>query len=281
VEVHKGEVYVQRRAGYTRQGLGSAGVGVRFPQVAREFLNEQRMLVVAGRDAAGAVWAEALYGPPGFLRAEGERTVEVAALPRLLLLGEGHEVGAIAMDPPTRRRMRVNGDTRRCYNGFAIESNQIFSNCPKYVTRRSIVGELVRPVSVWFENSATAAVCEIIACADSFFIGTAAAELGADASHRGGEPGFVQVTGNHTLSWPEYRGNAMFMTLGNLHLSPACGLLFPDWSGAGPALHLTGQASVDWDPQRVASFAGAERIVDFTIERVAFISGPTLNWRNL
>lgn len=275
---HAGEVHVQHRAGYARDGLGSAGVGVRLPPPAREFLSEQRMLVLAGRDAAGAVWAEPLYGPPGFVRAEGERTVAVDALPRLLRLADGDDVGAIAIDPATRRRMRVNGIARARQGGFAIEADQAFANCPKYITPRSIRSEARHPASMSIEPSLTPAAREVIATADTFFVATAAAGLGADASHRGGEPGFVRVTGDHTVSWPDYRGNAMFMTLGNLHVDPACGLLFPDWTGTGPALHLTGRASTDWDPDRVAGFPGAERIVDFTVERVAFLTGPTLRW---
>ena len=100
-------------------------------------------------------------------------------------------------------------------------------------------------------------------------------------SHRGGDPGFISVSGSGTLSWPEYRGNAMFMTLGNLHLRPECGLLFLDWSGAGPALHLTGRARIDWDPARIAACPGAERIIDFTVDEVVAVTGSALRWREV
>jgi len=50
-------------------------------------------------------------------------------------------------------------------------------------------------------------------------------------------------------------------------------------AGAGPALHVTGRASVDWDPARIAACPGAERIVDFTVEQAVAVTGPALRWR--
>ena len=68
-----------------------------------------------------------------------------------------------------------------------------------------------------------------ITAADTFFVATHAAGLGADVSHRGGHPGFVSVTDEGRLTWPDYPGNSMYMTLGNLELEPRAGLLFLDW----------------------------------------------------
>ncbi len=95
--------------------------------------------------------------------------------------------------------------------------------------------------------------------ADTFFIATSHPEAGADASHRGGMPGFVRVEGDR-LVWPDYAGNAMFNTLGNIALHPRAGLVFPDFE-AGATLQLTGRAAVDWDRDRAGSFPGAERLV--------------------
>lgn len=87
-----------------------------------------------------------------------------------------------------------------------------------------------------------------------------------DASHWGGNPGFVQVSGDR-LRWPDYRGNAMFNTLGNLESYPRAGLLFPDFE-TGATLQLTGRASIDWDSAHAAASPGAERIVEFIIDEV-------------
>ena len=49
------------------------------------------------------------------------------------------------------------------------------------------------------------------------------------ASYKGGEPGFVQVGDEHTLMFPVYNGNGMFLTAGNLTVNPRVGLLFVDF----------------------------------------------------
>jgi predicted pyridoxine 5'-phosphate oxidase superfamily flavin-nucleotide-binding protein len=163
--------------------------------------------------------------------------------------------------------MRVNGHVARTGDGLTITADQVFANCPKYITPR----EVPPPSGVTETGHApglTDAQRAVVARADTFFVGTHVPGRGADASHRGGPPGFVTVTGPRTLSWPDYRGNAMYLTLGNLELDPACGLLFPDWVGGRP-LRLTGRAAVDWDPARAASVPGAERMIDFELDATA------------
>jgi hypothetical protein len=84
-------------------------------------------------------------------------------------------------------------------------------------------------------------------------------------------PGFVQVDGGR-VTWPDYGGNAMFNTLGNLHVHPHAGLLVPDFDGGG-ALIVGGRAAIDWDPRHAAALAGAERIVSLAIDRVVEQAG--------
>jgi hypothetical protein len=107
--------------------------------------------------------------------------------------------------------------------------------------------------------------------ADTFFIASARPGDGVDVSHRGGMPGFLQVDGDR-LAWPDYAGNAMFNTLGNLHVHPHAGLLVPDFERGG-AVILTGAASIDWSPEHAAGIAGAERVVTMTIDRVVEQTG--------
>jgi hypothetical protein len=64
----------------------------------------------------------------------------------------------------------------------------------------------------------------------------------------------------------------MFNTLGNITLNPRSGLLFIDYDTGG-TVQLAGDASIDWDPERVRKIAGAERIVDFRVEAVIENSG--------
>ena len=106
---------------------------------------------------------------------------------------------------------------------------------------------------------------------DTFFLATLHPAEGADASHRGGMPGFVRVEGNR-LTWPDYAGNLMYNTLGNIAVHPRAGLLVPDFD-SGSVLLLTGRAGVVWDPARLSEFTGAERLVELDVEEAVEIAG--------
>ncbi|WP_119727177.1 pyridoxamine 5'-phosphate oxidase family protein [Thermomonospora amylolytica] len=281
---HPGEIAVQRRNGVTRDGWGSAGTSAAIPEVAAGFLRRQRLIAVGTAADDGTVWADAVTGPAGFVTTgPGDRRIVIDALPRLVSVHyeDEHDIGLIAIEPPTRRRMRANGVARRDGDRLVVRTEQVYSNCPKYIQTRHIVEDV--PPRVPGEpvtgRSLTAAQREAVARADTFFIATHAPGHGTDVSHRGGNPGFVQVTGTDRLTWPEYVGNGMYMTLGNLELNPAAGLLFIDWE-RGDTLHLTGRARVDFDPGRAASVPGARQMVDFEIDRVVSIPGAlALHWR--
>ncbi|MEU8247923.1 pyridoxamine 5'-phosphate oxidase family protein [Nonomuraea sp. NPDC048916] len=274
---HEGERAVRRRAGLTVDGWGSAGVGNVIPPVAAEFLSRQPMMVIAAAGDSGAVWASVLTGPPGFITTPDDRTIIADGLP-----GDGdplagrfateRDIGMLAIEPASRRRMRVNGRARMDGDRLSVRTEQVYSNCPKYIQTRTVT-EDAHPVNrtAHVTREPTPAQRRWITAADTFFIATQVAGLGADASHRGGNPGFVTLTGDRRLTWPDYTGNSMYMTLGNLDLDPRCGLLFLDWE-AGHTMQLTGRARVDWDPDRAATVPGAHRLVDFDIEQVVQVT---------
>jgi hypothetical protein len=88
---------------------------------------------------------------------------------------------------------------------------------------------------------------------------------GADASHRGGNPGFVEVVDGSTLRIPDYSGNSLFNTLGNLLVDAHFGMLVPDFRD-GRMLQLTGMARVNWsaaDPEHCSG--GTGRFAEFQI----------------
>jgi ferredoxin-NADP reductase/predicted pyridoxine 5'-phosphate oxidase superfamily flavin-nucleotide-binding protein len=112
-----------------------------------------------------------------------------------------------------------------------------------------------------------------VAAADTFFIATGHRgegqnpAFGMDASHRGGDPGFVTVASDTRLVFPDYAGNNHFNTIGNLVLDPRVGLLFVDFE-TGSLLQLTGRATIDWDSEAVARSPGARRLVTIDVEDV-------------
>ena len=108
----------------------------------------------------------------------------------------------------------------------------------------------------------------IVRRADTAFIASTHPERGADASHRGGRPGFIEVTDDGRLvTIPDYIGNRLFQTLGNLTVVPQVGLLLLDWE-TGSALQVTGKARIIWDAQAVRSRPGAERLIEIAVDGV-------------
>jgi predicted pyridoxine 5'-phosphate oxidase superfamily flavin-nucleotide-binding protein len=271
---HSGERTVQERAGLLDHAdFSSAAIKSEIPDIARGFLAEQPMLVIGATDAHGDVWASLLTGEPGFVTATGPAHLAVTATPAAgdplhdTLAAPAH-LGMIAIEPATRRRMRMNGRSRPTPDGgLDIALDQIYANCPKYIQKRQPSHVNGRPATPRHSHELDAEQLEFIAATDTFFIATADAGGNADASHRGGNPGFLQALGPTRLRWPDYVGNAMFGTLGNIELNPRAGLLLPDWS-TGTLLQLTGTATVDWNPDHTDGLPGAQRVVEFTIDRV-------------
>jgi predicted pyridoxine 5'-phosphate oxidase superfamily flavin-nucleotide-binding protein len=279
-EYHAGELEVQERAGVRAmaQKIG-ASVHDIIPPAAGAFLAQQRFVVLSTADADARPWASILIGAPGFAREVDARAVRIEATP---LPGDplvdnirvSRFAGLVAPDLAARRRLRLNGTLETLNDGaLLIRADQVYSNCPKYIQRRSEAIETAerKPELVGRAGSLTDEQRDRIRRADTFFIATLNPEFGADASHRGGMPGFVTMNGDQ-LVWPDYAGNSMFNTLGNIAVHPWAGLLFPDFE-TGSILQLTGRASIDWDSSRVAPVAGAERLVQLQVEEVVEIAG--------
>jgi predicted pyridoxine 5'-phosphate oxidase superfamily flavin-nucleotide-binding protein len=113
-----------------------------------------------------------------------------------------------------------------------------------------------------------------IAGADTFFIASRSAQLdqaessqGLDVSHRGGLPGFVRVVSRTELCFPDFSGNLLFNTLGNLEADARAGLLFIDFQ-SGRMLHVIGRARIYWDVSETTRFQGSERLIFLDIECV-------------
>jgi predicted pyridoxine 5'-phosphate oxidase superfamily flavin-nucleotide-binding protein len=279
---HAGERAVQERVGVRAM---SERIGKVFraemKPLFRSFIAHQRLAVVATVDAHGYPWASLLTGEPGFLQTPDERTLVIDAVPPSGDLLVEHlrgrpEIGIVMIDFATWQRLRVNGTAIRATDGIiVVTTEQVYGNCQQYIQRREFSADAAQSgtTDAALEGTTlTAAQQAWIAAADTFFIASAHPEAGADASHRGGPPSFVHVSDERTLRWPDYAGNRMFNTLGNIAAYPQAGLLFLDFAGRR-ILQLIGRAEIVWDETAIAAFPGAERFVAFTIDRVREIHG--------
>ena len=295
---HAGERAVQQRVGVA---VRMAEIG---PRVIRDFMPDQHReffaqlpFVIAGTvDAAGQPWASVLAAPPGFVQSPDARTLVVQAQPLAGdplqgTLVDGGLMGLLGLQPHTRRRNRLNGVIQGVsVDGFGIQLQQSFGNCPKYIQAREplyVHRSAAAPPVVHQGPKLDAAAYRMIEAADTLFIATAysgsakedaGAAGGVDVSHRGGKPGFVRVDDDGTLTLPDFPGNYFFNTLGNIAINPRAGLLFMDFD-RGDLLYLAVTAEIVWDSPELRAFEGAQRLLRFTVLEMRRIEGVLpLRW---
>jgi predicted pyridoxine 5'-phosphate oxidase superfamily flavin-nucleotide-binding protein len=100
-----------------------------------------------------------------------------------------------------------------------------------------------------------------------FFVATADADGHPDCSYKGGLPGFVRVVDPHTLAFPDYDGNGMYRSWGNVRANPHVGLLFIDFEKP-KRIRVNGTATVSADDPLCAAFPGAVFVVRVAAERI-------------
>lgn len=276
---HPGEIAVQTKAGEAHRAARNAKlVSDTILAGARPFIEQQQMVVLASVDAQDHVWASLVFGQAGFASVDAANLISlhVAAAgrdvsdPLWANLQVGTAVGMLFIELEIRRRYRVNGqvsllDSQR----IEIEVQEAYPNCPKFIQQRVLqhVGEPRPQQSLATGSSINALIRPLITGADTLFVASLNAEAGADASHRGGHAGFVQIVNDTVLRIPDYAGNSMFNTLGNFALNQSSGICIPDFNGQ-QLLQLTGKATVLWDQEDPEDMTGgSHRFWQFEIEQ--------------
>ena len=106
-----------------------------------------------------------------------------------------------------------------------------------------------------------------ISSRDMFFLSTINKDGQPTVSYKGGEPGFVRVLDPHTLVFPSYDGNGMFLSMGNIALTGLVGLLFIDFE-TPHRVRVQGRASVSATDPLLSSYKDAELIVRIAVTDV-------------
>jgi len=297
---HAGEQVLQARVG-TRERLADVGTRIvrdHMPDPHRELFHKLPFVLVGSVDASEQPHASLLAGAPGFMRTPDAGTLAIdtpsdAADPLQAALHVGASLGVLAIEPHTRRRNRMNGVVRSVRaDGFTLHVQQSFGNCPKYIQGRHArwLGDGAAPTGAQRMARLDLAAASLVRGADTFFIATAvppsqigaSAAQGVDVSHRGGKPGFVRVQrgadGVDVLTVPDFAGNQMFNTLGNLQLYPRAGLLFIDFA-RGDRLHVAVDTELLWQGDELAAFAGAQRLLKMRVREARRLhGGARLAW---
>jgi len=278
---HHGEQEVQERLGVRDiESWARKVVRDHLPEQHREFHTSLPFLVVAARDKKGRPWVTLLDGAEKFITSPDARHLVIESKPAQ---GDALEdafvidadVGILGIELATRRRNRVNGRIFGNDQGaITFRVDQSFGNCPQYIREREWRRVDGTPSGKPTSSSLlTSSQREWIESADTFFIASGyrgegeSDTYGMDASHRGGDRGFVQVLDDVTLRFPDYAGNNHYNTIGNLVLDPRAGYLFIDFE-TGSLLQLTGTTSIDWGSEELAKFPGARRLVTLDIKEI-------------
>jgi uncharacterized protein len=288
---HEGELAVQERAGDRdlARRIGQ-GISSRIVAGALPFLIRQRLLAITTTGDDGFLWTSLWCGEPGFVRSgDGER---VSIRPSLMSLSAddpvarrlaiGRDVGMLAIEITSRRRLRINGTVEMISRDeIRIVVRESVGNCPKYIQQRvpHSVAIPALPQPGASGHTLDDERRELVEGADTSFVGSVHALRGADASHRGGKPGFIRVVNATTLRVPDYHGNGMFMTLGNFESDPRGSLVAVDFEH-GRAVSFSGTAHIrDHVEHAMQPTGGTGRYWELDVrEWVQFDLQPGVRW---
>ncbi|WP_438464112.1 FAD-binding oxidoreductase [Marinomonas sp. PE14-40] len=300
---HQGELAAQNKAG-TRGAASELAAGKRrvlnFLANHDAFLAAQSFAAMSIVDlSTGSVWLTPLFAKAGDLSAvtENEIVISSHSIPDndvLNAVESGTPFSLLGIDLNRRIRHRINGvalgfeDSQFEENndrGLHLQVNEYTPNCPKYINRREIILDANNAESINRKakreerTSLTEEDQGFIQAMDTLWIGSYAPDIGADCNHRGGKPGFIRVTSPTTIEWPEYRGNGMFFTSGNLEVNDRAGVTVVDFE-TGSMIQMTGRALVDWEHD--GRYEGASRAIVFHIERLVRTDNVTSHrWKRL
>jgi predicted pyridoxine 5'-phosphate oxidase superfamily flavin-nucleotide-binding protein len=272
---HAGEIAVQERAGERTVAVRRATmIRDRLDDGMRAFLETQGVAAVGGMDEDGALWASLWCGTPGFLRGDhgggrlallAGRDIPVADDPVRKAIRERTDLGVLVIDFMARRRLRINGSIVYAADaGLELGVREVFGNCAKYIQRRlrtdDVTSEVKEAVPAPVERGSRLddARRDMVRRADTAFVATVHPGRGLDVSHRGGEPGFVRIADDNYLRIPDYPGNSMFQTFGNLDIDARAGMAVVDFDRRR-VLSLTGRAVTVFgaeDPEHPAGGTG-------------------------
>lgn len=232
---------------------------------------------------------EALLGGPAAVPSEGELVARDAPL------------SALSVDLENRDRVKVAGRlvagvmhgggqgpaTGSAAVGeleMAVLVQETLGNCPKYMNKKVVTAHLPSPELVSDTLPLPPEALRLIDKADMFFLTTAHGEV-MDTNHRGGPPGFVRVASNApppgevVLVYPEYSGNRLYESLGNLYLNPRIGIAVPDFD-VSDVLYLTGTAEILAGAAAAALIPHARLAVKVTVTAAKFVK-DSLPFRGL
>ncbi|EED23081.1 oxidoreductase, FAD-binding, putative [Talaromyces stipitatus ATCC 10500] len=176
--------------------------------------------------------------------------------------GQGKMISGVTIDLENRKRVKLYGKVimgtledpegedeggrglvgKRGHAQLVVKIEESLGNCPKYLHKKHIIPALPQPKLISTSPKLPPQAIELINKADCFFISTYHQNTDMDTNYRGGPSGFVRIISNQpegaVLVYPEYSGNRLYQSLGNLMMNHQAGLVIPDFE-TGDAVYMT------------------------------------------
>ncbi|KAJ5467214.1 Riboflavin synthase-like beta-barrel [Penicillium sp. IBT 31633x] len=167
----------------------------------------------------------------------------------------GKMISGLAVDLENRRRVKLYGrivagslsDGDEGQAQLVVHIQESLGNCPKYMNKKHIVPAQSDPKLISDSPQLSAAAIELLSRADTMFVSSSHGATTMDTNTRGGPAGFIRVESNDVsgavIVYPEYSGNRLYQTLGNLQTTPRAGFVVPDFA-SGNVLYFTGSTEI-------------------------------------
>ncbi len=256
---HEGEKSFHRSLGMEKRmdEIGQRMIRDHMPDQHRDFFAQLPMIHICVLDGAGHPHAILRVGNPGFVSSPDEYTLIIDSEPLIgepenLQFEEGSKISIVGVEFATRRRNRLNATiSEYANNRIIMKVDQSFGNCPKYIQIRNMFPPEDKETKSEFLTTSIIGQSEreIIQSVDTLFIASRAPVIdddprnGVDINHRGGNPGLIEILNEKTIQFPDYLGNNIFNTFGNIIGDPRVGIQMIDFE-TGTLLNLKGRAEI-------------------------------------
>ncbi|KAI5467773.1 hypothetical protein BGZ63DRAFT_344659 [Mariannaea sp. PMI_226] len=298
-EFHEGERAMHRLLKIPiRENPTSPGLPMRYGMR----VNYSSLVALGTLDNEGRPWTTVWGGERGFARPVAENvlafnsSVDTAHDPVFKALwddadpqddavirpdgGQGKLMSGLSIDLETRDRVKLGGKmiAGAAVNGgkdvqMAMLVTESLGNCPKYLNMKDIVLNEMKPKLVSDSLLLSPEALQLIEKADMFFLSTTNGET-MDTNHRGGSPGLLRVAKNTAegleLIYPEFSGNRLYQSLGNLRLNPLIGIAIPDFD-TSDVIYLTGTASILMGKEASSLLARSQLAVKISVTEARFV----------
>jgi hypothetical protein len=278
---HSGEQTVQEMLGVSTASRPNP-TSLEFPPAHGARIASNHLLSLGALDDEGRPWSTIWGGERGFaqriakgvlgIRALVDRQYDPVAQALLYSTTRGEAVQPAATEPTLMSGVSIDFDSRdrvkvmgRLLSGeirddehklgevqLAMFVHESTGNCPKYINKKDVSAHVPSPCLVSDSLPLPQQAVDLIHKTDLIFISSTNGDS-MDTNHRGGPAGFMRVASNEAakedggggvvLVYPEYSGNRLYQSLGNLYLNPKIGIAIPDFETSN-VLYLSGTAKL-------------------------------------